>query len=369
MATLESRLLTALNTGAAEAKRPRTRTAADRLAFAAEQEANPSGSLRSDFPPDTLDTEGLERSEGTVGYIPYREGMVIRAGMHLELPLSMLKEHPNNPRTFYTDEALDEMVRSLQRDGQMLAIQVYPPEAPGEPCPIKEGHTRWHASGVLRWATVRVDVLPPPTDALLEFRQAREVNKRRRNLTVFDDALRFKQILEEHSLKVKDLEVFLDEKPPYISKTQTIVELPRDLIDRMQENRGLFGLTMAYNVALYFKRFGLEKTGIVIDRICAGELTSRQLERMVSRKQPDTEPAQDGVELGQSPDGGEIRRSRPVRLAQVKGGGKGELKLFPKGRLELKVVLANIEHEQVLFEQLREVFLQHGLTFGDESTK
>lgn len=289
------------------------------------------------------------------GYTPYAEGMRIEVGMHLEVPLDKLTDNPNNPRAIYTETDIDEMARSMEIDGQMQAAQVYPPVSPGAPFVFKEGHTRWKGLLRNRKHSMKVEVVEPPVDILDDFRQAREVNKRRKNLTVFDDAIRFKQILEQNpTMKIVDLASYLREGPAYIVKTQKIVDLPQALLERMQDSKELFGIAMSYGVALFYKKNGLEETETLVDQILGGEISSKKLQYLASEQSSAPKDAS--------------RRARPLRRTEVQRGGKGELKLFPKGRIEFKLLLSDRKNEQEIFEKLREVLVAHGLTFSDETS-
>lgn len=295
----------------------------------------------------------------TPGYQLYVAGMPITVGMHLEIPLEFLVENSHNPRAIYTEDDIEEMVRSLTKNGQMEAILVYPPdEGSAEKMPIREGHTRWRALQRLGRPTVRAEVVARPANALEDFRQAREINKRRNAISVFDDSLTFTKLCAEFpNITNKELANQLGESEVYFSKAIQIGELPRHLIERMRENKDTFGIAMTYGVAAYFKRFGLEATDTLLDKICEGELNSRQLQNMLSRKEATGEEGAEAVS----------RRSRPVRRSEIKGGGKGEIKQFPHGRIEVKALVHDRRIEQSLFDGIQQVFEAHGLTFLDQA--
>lgn len=332
-----------------------------RLAQAGAQEANTNFPALAEFPtPGTAQVTGSTPETGVqaqvtsiaTGYTPYVEGMAIEVGMHLELPRTLLAKNPMNPRVNYEESDVADMSNSLARNGQMQAVQVYPPLQPGDPFMVKEGHTRDIAAGRLGWKTLKVEVVPRPSNPIEDYRQARELNKRRNTITVFDDADRFAKLIElTPGITGKELAALLDENPTYVSKALVIGELPQSLRDRMQDQKETFGIAMAYGVATYFRKCGAEDTDDLVEQICAGEISSKKLQYMLSdKKQASTGPN---------------RRARPIRRTEVKSGGKGELKLFPQGRLEVKLMLADRKHERQLFEKIREVFVEHGLTFAD----
>ena len=298
----------------------------------------------------------------SIGYQLYTLGMEIRVGMHLEVPLEMFEVNPNNPRTQYSEDDIEEMKDSIKKHGQLQAALAFPPTKLGGKMIFKEGHTRWFASQRLLKPTLLVEIVALPESELAEYIESRELNKRRNNLSIFDDAVRFPQILANNPQLAKEsLEVLAGEKKAYVSKVLQIGTLPSSLIERMRDSKELFGFTMAYNVSLYFKATSLEETDTLIEDIIDGKVTWKEITENIRIKQ-----GKSSATASQS-NSEPHRRTSPLRRSEIKGGGKGELKLFPNGRIELKLMLTDKKVDNDLFDGIRALFLEKGISFSDST--
>lgn len=339
----------ALNKTAGVTDIRKKRSLTDKLALAEELENLPHPGL-AQFPATD------EVAAPQIGFLPYTPGMEVKVGMHLSVPLEFLTENAYNSREFYSESDIEDMSRTLEADGQLQPGLAYPPTGPLHKFMIKEGQTRLYALQRGRQAAMNVQVVEPVSDPIEAYRLSRVVNKKRNDVTVFDDAVRFKWIYDQKpGLQVKDLVAITGESASYIVKTQKIAELPHKLLLRMRDSKELFGIAMSYGVALFHKNSQEVETEALIDKICAGEISSKALQELTTERSAAAK-AQAGK-----------HRARPLRRSEVKDGGKGELKLFPKGRIEFKLVLADRKREGELYEKLREVFLAHGLAFSDET--
>src|ERR1035441_1472861 len=74
--------------------------------LAAEKQENSSYQGRTTFPSEAT------APPQDIGYAPYYEGMEIVVGMHIEMPLEMLVDNPDNPRAIYAEDDVQNMVHS-----------------------------------------------------------------------------------------------------------------------------------------------------------------------------------------------------------------------------------------------------------------
>jgi ParB family transcriptional regulator, chromosome partitioning protein len=278
--------------------------------------------------------DGPSAAQAPIRWTP---GMVVAVGRQYLVPLEWLEDNPNNSRVIYNDADVEELGDSLVAVGQLQAALAYAPLEPGGRFTIKEGHTR--ARGLRRKGLreIRIEIVERPADPFDDYRQSRELNLKRNNVTIFDDAVRFSQLVAADATRQVEISERLDVAEDYISKALKIGRLPVIFLERMARSREpVFGMSMAYLIAQFHELFGMDKADRLVSKIIEEKLSVRRVEQLVAAAKGRTRP-----EAKSTP-----RRLRPLSRSEVSGGAKGELKLFPNGRLELE--LSEIE------ESLRE---------------
>lgn len=287
--------------------------------------------------------------------IRWSPGMPVVVGRQYLVPLEWLDANPNNSRVIYKDADVDELGASLKAVGQLQAALVYSPAQPGEKFVIKEGHTRMRALHRGRLPEMRVEIVERPADAFEDYRQSREMNLKRNNVTIFDDAVRFSQLVAEDASRQIDIAQRLDVSEEYVSKALKIGRLPVFFMERMARSREpAFGTAMAYLVAQYHELLGMDRADRLVTNIVAEKLSVRRVERLVA----DAKAAARGEPkaAGTTP-----KRLRPLSRSEVSGAARGELKLFPNGRLELELSDIDAALRERLYARFLRVFEEVGL--------
>ncbi|GLZ74443.1 hypothetical protein Bcon01_74880 [Burkholderia contaminans] len=262
----------------------------------------------------------------------------------LTLPLGELVSNPYNPRTFYRPEKVDELAVKMKRDGQLEAIKVTEnARFPGKYV-IIDGEYRFRAKKSVADGFIDAEVFPTLSDRDL-FLIANSLNKDRTPQSLFDDALAYQKLLDEGVFPGQDdLAASLGISESLMSKILKLKKLPETLLRRMAEADEPLGITHAYNIALMFERKGLHTAEEVLDKVLAGEMSSKHLQDLNSRN-----------------DNGEAsRKTRAHYLARVQFAGAdgteyGQLKRFRDGRTELKLTGLSEEQQEALGERLEAV--------------
>ena len=109
------------------------------------------------------------------------EGDVLSAGRPLLVPVDLLSEDPNNPRTEFPDAEIEELAESIREHGILQPLVVCPTNLPGH-YRIHHGAERWRAARRADLSEVPVVVRDAPADP---YAQAAE-NQKRHGLTPLD---------------------------------------------------------------------------------------------------------------------------------------------------------------------------------------
>lgn len=78
-----------------------------------------------------------------------------------ELSISRIKTNPDQPRKTFSEESIQSMAQTLNKDGQLHPIIVIPFK---EIFKLFDGERRWRAANKLGWETLKAVVMPCPQD-------------------------------------------------------------------------------------------------------------------------------------------------------------------------------------------------------------
>jgi ParB family chromosome partitioning protein len=285
------------------------------------------------------------------GYLEFQEGVAYPPGSRIWLPLTKTKEHPRNPRYFYFDEDSDwkSLLRSLATHGQLEPAQAYEIDELGA-FPLKSGHRRRRMLSSLGKTHIAVEIVAPSKSALDDYVQARALNVEHKVQSHFDDAIRFKELLDEGvAPDAQSLALALGIPKSEMSKSLSIAELPHAVIEQLAKNLRNFGLSAAYLIFSYWKKVERDEelTMALVNRAILHEWSVRTLEGMVKEHSSTTNIS---------------RKKRESALSRVElsGTGTGELKAFD-GRISLEIGTLTDEKRNQIFSKIVEVFKNVGI--------
>lgn len=291
-------------------------------------------------------------------FISYKQGMPVRPGMRLSVRLNLVDENPLNPRAFIIEDDLRDFAENLRTNGQLLPASAYFNTETGRFL-LKEGHRRRRGLQLASRPDILLEVLAPATNRLQAFKEARISNTQRRSHTAYDDAVRFRELLEQGLVgEQSDLAPTFDVSDSYVSKVLSLGEMPRRLLEKMVAHEGLFGIATGYALCQYYRRKGEGSTLRLIERIVAGKLTTRQVEQLV----------RGGDETALTRVNEPQRRARALSRATITGGASGELKAFENGQLKLDVNGLSDEKRDLLFARVLTAFEEIDVTYRAPST-
>ena len=161
------------------------------------------------------DPELVPREEQAAADLP--------AGAHFaEIPVAEIRPNPKQPRTVFDEDALAELVSSIQEVGLLQPIVVRPLDGSGYELVMGERRLRAHQlagrhtiPAIVR-RTEEADLL---RDALLE-------NLHRAQLNPLEEAAAYQQMMSDFACTQEELSVRIKRSRPQISNTIRLLQLP-----------------------------------------------------------------------------------------------------------------------------------------------
>lgn len=190
-----------------------------------------------------------------------------------ELPVRAIVPNAQQPRQVFDDEALAELVHSIQEIGLMQPIVVRP--ATGGGYELVAGERRLRATKKAGFKTIPALIRETSDDQML--RDALLENLHRAALTPLEEAAAYKQLLEDFGGTQDELATRLGRSRPQISNTLRLLNLPPAV-----QRRVAAGVISAGHARALL---GLKDQGAIerlASRIVAEGLSVRTVEEIVS---------------------------------------------------------------------------------------
>ncbi len=198
-----------------------------------------------------------------------------------ELPVRSIAPNAQQPRQVFDDEALAELVHSIQEVGLLQPIVVRP--ASGGGYELVAGERRLRATKKAGFKTIPALIRETADDQML--RDALLENLHRAALTPLEEAAAYKQLLEDFGGTQDELATRLGRSRPQISNTLRLLNLPLAV-----QRRVAAGVISAGHARALL---GLKDAGAIerlASRIVAEGLSVRTVEEIVSLDQDEKQP-------------------------------------------------------------------------------
>lgn len=264
-----------------------------------------------------------------------------QVGSVYEVPVELIKSNPVNPRALYTSEAVDKMAVSLRESGQKISATGFVNEA-GKVVLI-EGETRLRGARAAGLPTLRVEIKNKPDSDRALYEEARAANVERRDQSPLDDALRWRELLDNkiystQSSLAKALGLGEDD----VSRILGLAKLPHRVVLAVADHPDLLTLRMLNAIREFCNVKGEQDTLELILEASDKGWGYRDVE--ARRKSAETGP---------------VSRKRAETESVAYGTAKGEIKTFDEGgRLELVLKGLTAEESKALTETIKELLQQ-----------
>jgi ParB family chromosome partitioning protein len=261
-------------------------------------------------------------------------------GARLEMiPLELIDQNPYNARKIYRTVRVTELAASIGAHGQ---------EIPGVATPrggryvLAAGHYRLRALKMIGAKAMALMIRDGLTDRELYAHSYRE-NAEREAQTALDNAMSWKQLLDQgvYASETEIAEV-TGMSLPNVNKTLAALRLSSSVLDVVKEDPKVFALSVLYELSLYEKSAGSEKT-----------LT---MAKLVFEKEAGRKEIQEARTLIETPR--ERKRKETSRQYKIQHEGRliGSLKEWESGKVTFEVVLTDAKDRTSLITELRERF-------------
>jgi ParB family chromosome partitioning protein len=204
---------------------------------------------------------------------PNQDPVAIAGLTFAELPVRSITPNAQQPRQVFDDEALAELVHSIQEVGLMQPIVVRPTKGGGYE--LVAGERRLRATKKAGYKTIPALIRETADDQML--RDALLENLHRAALTPLEEAAAYKQLLEDFGGTQDELATRLGRSRPQISNTLRLLNLPPAV-----QRRVAAGVISAGHARALL---GLKDAGAIerlASRIVAEGLSVRTVEEIVS---------------------------------------------------------------------------------------
>ena len=149
-----------------------------------------------------------------------------------EIPINKVEPNPNQPRIDFSEEHLQELQDSIQKDGLLQPIIVRPY---GSGYQIVAGERRWQACKRLGYKTIAAKIV------VVNDIEAQEIslveNLQRDNLNPIEEARGFQRLIDVSGRKQKEIAVSVSKNQATISNALRLLNLPEEIQDMMFEGK------------------------------------------------------------------------------------------------------------------------------------
>lgn len=268
----------------------------------------------------------------------------VAAGRQLiRIPLAQLHDNPLNARRIYDPAVVQERAASIATHGQKTPGLAAPdPARPGHYILI-DGHYRKRALASAGKLDMECFVENDLSD-LDFYRLSFMLNEQRSDQSALDNAIAWRQLLDEGKVqKEEEICELTGISAGTVNKTLALLRLPESVLGVMRECPSAIGIAAGYELTLYFKLAGEERTRELAGRIIHDGLSSREVEAI--RKQAQEGKARKVKEI-----------SRQYKIRTDSGQLLGTIKEWDSGRVMLDVQLTDRSAREALVEALKSRF-------------
>lgn len=149
-----------------------------------------------------------------------------------EIDIDLIQPNPEQPRTRFTDEALNELAQSITANGIIQPIVVRKKD---DEYQIVAGERRWRAAQRAGLRRVPVVIREIPDDRLLEI--ALIENIQRQELNPIEEARAYRNLIDNIGLTQDELAERVGKDRSMISTSMRVLKLPDDILTLVEEGK------------------------------------------------------------------------------------------------------------------------------------
>ena len=185
-----------------------------------------------------------------------------------------LARNKYQPRTIFDETKIDELSRSIKKNGMIQPIAVRKNNSSSEPYEIVAGERRWLAAQKAGLHEVPITVLDLNDSETLEV--AIIENIQREDLNIIEEAKGYKRLNEEFGYDQDKIATMMSRSRSHISNTLRLLNLPKDIIAMLEQGE----LTAGQARPL----IGMPNASSIAEEIVAKKLSARSIENIKKKK-------------------------------------------------------------------------------------
>ena len=192
------------------------------------------------------------------------------------LPLSLIRPNPFQPREDFNQESMEELIQSIREKGIIQPILVRPK---GEFYELIAGERRLRAANILQLKEIPAIIKEVGDQDSLEI--ALIENIQRKELNPIEEARAYQYLIERFGLTQDEVSEVLGKARASITNTLRLLKLPTEIQDEIKNGR----ISFAHGRALLELSDSNLQRRLVRD-IIAKSWSVRELETMIKTRQP-----------------------------------------------------------------------------------
>ena len=185
-----------------------------------------------------------------------------------------LARNKYQPRTIFDETKIDELSRSIKKNGMIQPIAVRKNNSSTEPYEIVAGERRWLAAQKAGLHEVPIIILDLNDSETLEV--AIVENIQREDLNIIEEAKGYKRLNEEFGYDQDKISTMMSRSRSHISNTLRLLNLPKDIIAMLEQGE----LTAGQARPL----IGMPNASSIAEEIVAKKLSARSIENIKKKK-------------------------------------------------------------------------------------
>jgi len=191
-----------------------------------------------------------------------------------KVSISDLSRNPYQPREIFNETKLEELTKSIKKNGIIQPIAVRPKKNELGKYEIIAGERRWLAAQKAGLHEIPVNVLDLTDVETLEV--AIVENIQRDDLNPIEEARGYKRLFEEFKYDHESISKLMSKSRSHVSNTLRLLTLPIDVIGMLEEG----SLTSGQARPL----IGLANASVIAEEVVANNYSARKVEYLVKTK-------------------------------------------------------------------------------------
>jgi len=223
---------------------------------------------------NTVKKKGLGRGLSALfGDVEQKEKNIEKKELN-KVSISDLSRNPYQPREIFNETKLEELAKSIKKNGIIQPIAVRPKKNELGKYEIIAGERRWLAAQKAGLHEIPVTVLDLSDQESLEV--AIVENIQRDDLNPIEEAKGYKRLFEEFKYDHESISKLMSKSRSHVSNTLRLLTLPIDVIGMLEEG----SLTSGQARPL----IGLANASLIAEEIVSNNYSARKVEYLVKTK-------------------------------------------------------------------------------------